>query len=111
MRDFLLTQGVSPVWTEERSHSTAENASRTVQILRAKGISKIVLVTEAYHMPRAEACFRKLGMQVLPAPCSFNTMEPLGWRDLGPDYRALSINENNLHEWIGLFWYRMKGLI
>jgi uncharacterized SAM-binding protein YcdF (DUF218 family) len=110
MRNYLLSQGVTPIWTEEQSFSTAQNAANTVRLLRARGISRIVLVTEAYHMPRAARCFEKLGMPVVPAPCSFNTLEPLGWTSIFPDSRALRINEDNFHEWAGLLWYRLRGV-
>ena len=110
MRDYLLSQGVATVWTEEGSFSTAQNAANTVRLLRAKGITRIVLVTEAYHMPRAARCFEKLGMAVVAAPCSFNTLEPLGWTSIFPDYRALRMNEDNFHEWAGLLWYRLRGV-
>jgi uncharacterized SAM-binding protein YcdF (DUF218 family) len=48
MRDFLLRHGVpeSQLIIENRSRSTAENARYTAEILRQKGIRKIVLVVD-----------------------------------------------------------------
>ena len=62
-------------------------------------------------MPRAVASFAKTGIEVVPAPCSFETAEPKGWTFLIPDYRAIRTNEDNFHEWAALIWYRLKGAI
>ena len=40
-------------WLENSSRDTHENASKTVALLRAQGVERIVLVTHAYHLPRA----------------------------------------------------------
>ncbi|MDT8342780.1 MAG: YdcF family protein, partial [Longimicrobiales bacterium] len=41
------------------SRTTAEDAERTAAILRRRGIQSFFLVTSAFHLPRAVACFRK----------------------------------------------------
>jgi uncharacterized SAM-binding protein YcdF (DUF218 family) len=112
MRQAIIELGVPErmVWTEARSTSTYENALFGAQILRAKGIGKIVLVTEAYHMPRSERCFRKQGLAVIPAPCNFSGMEPAA-ASLLPGAEAIVTNEQTLHEFLGLGWYLVRGRI
>jgi uncharacterized SAM-binding protein YcdF (DUF218 family) len=112
MRDILIGMGVpeSLVWIEDRSKSTHENAIFSAKILRERGIRRIMLVTEAYHMARAEACFRKQGLQVVPAPCGFHTID-FHLADLIPDGRALLENEYTLHELFGMAWYKLRGRI
>jgi uncharacterized SAM-binding protein YcdF (DUF218 family) len=112
MRELLQRAGVpdAMIWTEERSHSTHENAVFGSEILRKNGIVKIVLVVEARSMLRAEACFRKEGMVVIPAPCEFREIEsPV--RELIPSWRAIMGNESTLHEEVGLAWYWLRGWI
>jgi uncharacterized SAM-binding protein YcdF (DUF218 family) len=46
-------------WQEGESRDTHENAVKTVALLAPQGIEKIVLVTDAVHMPRALAHFRR----------------------------------------------------
>ena len=81
------------------------------QILSARGIRKVILVTSAMHMPRAAAAFRKAGFAVTPSPGDFRT----GWGEGGPFDRFLpSLNsmedsERTLHEWLGLWAYRLRG--
>ncbi len=112
MRDILLQNGVaeSMVWTEEQSGSTRENALYSARILRQRGISRVALVVDATSMPRAAACLRKLGVDVLPAPSSFFQLDPLS-KELLPGWKAIRQNEETLHEAVGLLWYRLRGWI
>jgi len=112
MRLLLRRAGVaeSMIWTESRSSSTHENAVYSAQILRRHGIDRIMLVTEAQDMLRAERSFRKEGFVVVPAPCAFRELEaPLD--ELIPTWKAIYRNERTLHEAVGLAWYWLRGWI
>lgn len=50
---------------EERSHSTAENAVYSAEILLAHGIERVMIATCRWHLPRAAANFRRCGLDVL----------------------------------------------
>ena len=105
MRDALIAEGVprENIWLEGESNSTRENAAFTAKLLLPRGIRRIVLVTEAYHMRRSEREFLKEGFNVEPAPCSFRSAEFEGrWEQFVPNARAITINENTLHEWLAL---------
>jgi len=112
MREVLVAEGVpaSMVWTEQRSRSTYENAAFAAEILRRKGISRLLLVTEAFHMPRAQASFEKQGLTVFPAPCRFPVLRP-GAGSLLPSIVSVSDTELAFHEWVGLAWYWVRGRI
>jgi uncharacterized SAM-binding protein YcdF (DUF218 family) len=100
------------IWTERASRSTYENAAFSARILRDKGIRHIVLVTEAYHMPRSVACFRKQGLDVTPAPFAYRSRRfRLRWNNFFPSVSSLLDNEDILHEWAGLVWYQASGKI
>lgn len=114
MRDWLVLLGVpaSAIVLEPESQSTFENAVRSAAILRERGIGKVVLVTDASHMMRATACFRKQGIEVVQGPCDRIN------RDLphGPDYYlpsagAAKETDQALREWIGMAWYWLRGRI
>ncbi|WP_164558180.1 YdcF family protein, partial [Pseudomonas viridiflava] len=45
--------GVAVRWQEGLSRTTWENARLTAGILQPQGIKRVVLVTQAWHMPRA----------------------------------------------------------
>lgn len=110
MRRILEGEGVatSKIWTEEKSRSTQENAVFGAEILRRQGVRKVALVTEAYHMPRAVRCFRKQGVEVIPAPCGFRRFE-LRLSYFLPGWKAIEENELTLHEAVGMAWYRVRG--
>ncbi len=58
-------------WQEDRSRDTRENAGHTVQLLKRDGITRIVLVTHGWHMPRAQKMFENAAggsIKIEPAP-------------------------------------------
>ena len=95
---------------EGRSRNTRENALFSSAILHSRGISRILLVTSACHMPRASAVFGKLGFQAIPAPADFRTAEaaaPMSTILPGPE--SLVDSGLALKEWLGFFVYRLLG--
>ena len=103
--------GVQEVWLEEQSHTTAENALFTAQLLKAKGIDTVLLVTHASHMPRAVMSFENSGVKVVPAPTALsvkrNGNEPAIMRWM-PSAAAMYGSYMALHELVGLVWYRLR---
>jgi uncharacterized SAM-binding protein YcdF (DUF218 family) len=106
MREIIRREGVPEemIWTEERSQSTHENAVFGAQILHQRGIARIALVVDAQSMPRAEACFRKEGIVVIPAACEFRTFDR-SLEEFIPSWKTIKRNEVTLHETLGLAWY------
>jgi uncharacterized SAM-binding protein YcdF (DUF218 family) len=113
MRDVLIKEGVqdSLIWTETKSRTTHENAEYSAQVLRQKGITKIVLVTDAYHMRRAAMSFRKQGFIVVPAACGHRILGQIDLANLTPGWESISYTEDLLHETVGLVWYKIHGWI
>ncbi|GLK91846.1 YdcF family protein [Pseudomonas turukhanskensis] len=73
--------GVPVRWQEGQSKTTWENAQLSASILHAAGIQRVVLVTQAAHMPRSRWCFEQAGLQVVSAPVGFISVpnqRPLG---------------------------------
>ena len=73
-RDILLEQGVpsGAITLENRSFSTEENAINTRAIMEAQGWQTALLVSDAYHMLRAQIIFRSQGIEayISPVPVS-----------------------------------------
>jgi len=111
MRRWLMRFGVAEeqVYAEQASENTWQNASYMKAILHAKGISHVVLVTSARHMPRAIWCFKKHGMRVLAAPTDYLTWrKPYDARSFLPDAGVLADSSRALHEYLGIAWYRLR---
>jgi uncharacterized SAM-binding protein YcdF (DUF218 family) len=93
---------------EPRSRNTFENARETAAVVRERGWGRLVLVTSAYHMPRALGCFRAAGLapDALPvdsrAPVAL-TLSPL------PRADALLRATQALRELAGRLIYRARG--
>lgn len=71
---FLIVSGVRPgdIVFENKSRNTHENARFTARMLRDRfGANRCVLVTSAWHMRRAVACFRHENVQPVPFPGAF----------------------------------------
>jgi uncharacterized SAM-binding protein YcdF (DUF218 family) len=95
-------------WTEEQSRDTRENAAYTVPLLHAAGVTRIVLVTHAYHMPRAQRAFeeaiRHAGASIAIEPAPIDTVGPevrpvLRWM---PSNEGFDLTRNVLREVVGL---------
>jgi uncharacterized SAM-binding protein YcdF (DUF218 family) len=114
MKEFLIKVGVesSDLMTEPNSHSTYENAVECRKQLERRGIRKIILVTEAWHMARAVLCFRKQGIGVVPAACHHRATD-FEWSILAflPSPTAADGVSDAVHEWLGLTWYWSRGRI
>jgi uncharacterized SAM-binding protein YcdF (DUF218 family) len=97
--------GIVVRWIEDRSLNTRDNADYSRMILEAEGIEKILLVTHAYHMPRARKEFERAGFDVLPAPTKFRAEQSVSYFDFLPSAGALNSTAHSLREWLGLAWY------
>ena len=115
-RNFLIQCGVpdSAVLVENHSRNTRENAlfSRELIDSIAPG-SRCLLITSAWHMRRAEACFVKSGLNCDPFGVDYMTETSNGnWFNwLEPDWKAFLKWELLIKEWIGWLAYRAKGYI
>jgi uncharacterized SAM-binding protein YcdF (DUF218 family) len=108
------------IWLQPKSQNTYEDALYCAQILKEKGITRVILVTSAMHMPRSVALFEKQGIQVVPAPTDFSVTQD-SWADLTganlpgqiiyllPSTSSLSLTTNALKEYLGILAYRLRG--
>jgi uncharacterized SAM-binding protein YcdF (DUF218 family) len=92
-------------WVETASRTTWENAALSASLLSADGISRVLLVTHAWHMPRARSCFEKNGIRVIAAPTSFRGPAWVDGWSVVPHPAALRDSAHAMHEWLGLVFY------
>ncbi len=103
---FLLDLGVpsESMLQEESSRNSRENAGFSAEMLRARGINHILLVTSALHMPRALTLFTDQGLVVEPVPTDFqgrlSQQGVLAWL---PDAGALETSGRAMKEVVGKF--------
>ena len=91
------------VMRERHSRNTWENAVRSAELLAARRIDHVVVVTDRPHLTRAVLCFRARGLRVEPVAAS--ALPSPGWV---PSTAALAMLPELWYEWAALFWYELK---
>ncbi len=98
------------ITAEEQSRNTIENAVFSRLVARPQPGERWLLVTSAYHMPRAMAAFRTAGFAVEAYPVDWRTRGPIDvvrpFASLGEGLRR---TDTAVHEWVGLFAYWLTG--
>jgi uncharacterized SAM-binding protein YcdF (DUF218 family) len=99
------------ITAEEQSRNTIENAVFSRLIAAPKPGEHWLLVTSAYHMPRAIAAFRAADFPVEAYPVDWRTRGPADvarpFPSLGGGLRR---TDEAVREWVGLLAYRITGM-
>ena len=116
LKNYLLKTGVpdSAIIIEKYSKNTRENAIFARPILDSLTKNgRYLLITSAFHMPRAMRCFEKAGIKVT----AFSADRYSGPRKFifdhlfFPNVGALDGWNVLLHEWVGFVTYKIAGYI
>jgi uncharacterized SAM-binding protein YcdF (DUF218 family) len=102
----------APVYSLDTSATTQEEARNLQKLAREQGWQRVILVTSAAHMRRAEAVFKNAGVSVIPVGCDFRAQgiqEPASGCPLIPRLDRFDDLGIFLHEQIGWFVYRCRG--
>jgi uncharacterized SAM-binding protein YcdF (DUF218 family) len=113
-RRLLVAMGVDSerITLETRSRNTDENARFTAALVHPESGQTWLIVTSAYHMPRAMGLFRKASFAAIADPVDYRTEGGRGdWRVNVGLPRGLALFDLAAHEWIGLLAYRLSGRI
>ncbi|MGO4677265.1 YdcF family protein [Bosea sp. 2YAB26] len=96
---------------EDKSRNTRENAIFTRDLVMPKPGERWLLLTSAWHMPRAMGVFRKAGFAVEAFPVDYlSSNEPADFfRPYREASRGLDIAELAFKEWAGLVAYYAAG--
>jgi uncharacterized SAM-binding protein YcdF (DUF218 family) len=96
---------------EDKAVNTRENALFTKKIARDRGLSRVLVVTSAFHMPRAAECFAAVDMDVDTLSVDYRA-DPPGYPGLGkflPRAHSLGITASVVRELFGRLVYRVQG--
>ena len=108
---FVLDEGIAAtrIVVEEESRSTHENAVFAKELIRPGPAETWILVTSAFHMPRAVASFRAVDWPVIPYPVDFKVSPKTGLRANFNLTEGLGTATTAGKEWAGLLGYRLRG--
>ncbi len=95
------------------SLTTVEEAQQVRDLVTHYKWQRVLLVTSASHMRRAEALFVQMKIPVVPVPCDFEGLtarenESLSWIPRQNGFFLMSLY---LHEFVGWYVYRAQGLV
>jgi uncharacterized SAM-binding protein YcdF (DUF218 family) len=109
-RRFYLQQGVDPqrLLLEDASRTTYENAVLSAALPGVDKTQPWLLLTSANHMPRSMATFQKVGWNVTPWPADYRAGLATPWTEYSLAGSAAKWH-TALHEYLGLWVYRLTG--
>jgi uncharacterized SAM-binding protein YcdF (DUF218 family) len=108
----LVEWGIAPerLVMETRSRNTRENAVESRRMADEHGWSRLLVVTSAFHMPRALGCFRAVGLAVDTLPVDYRAYDPARFSGSWlPRAAQLERSTMALREWFGRGVYRLRG--
>ena len=109
LKELAIKYGVSEeniILTDE-VQNTDQEAKAIKEILTED--AKIILVTSAFHMPRAEKVFKAANINLIPYPVDFqNSKSKTTMMDFIPSAGSLSQTSQFVREMIGRLYYNLK---
>ena len=107
VKPWLETMGIEAerIVLEDQARNTIENAIYCYRIAKPKASEAWLLVTSAFHMPRAVGTFRRAGWSAIPYPVDFGTTGDETWSLMFNLSHGLGTANNAIHEWLGLLFY------
>ncbi len=101
-RDRLIVEGTS--------RNTRENALFSADLVKARGLHSLLLVTSAFHMKRALRCFQNVGIEVDTMPVDYKSYDPSAYAgSFIPRSKSLHDSSYALRELAGRVVYQLTG--
>jgi len=115
IKNYLTSIGIpaKDIITEKISRNTHENAYYTAKLLQNYKYDKLLLITSAMHIKRANACFKKVGLNcdVFPVDYHSGDMQYNLFDFFIPSVQVLFYWNLYIHEILGLISYKISGYI
>jgi len=95
-----------------RSYQLKNTADEAANIARHYADKKLVLVTQAAHMPRAMRLFEMQGLQPVAAPTDYlikNWQADFTWRNFIPSLRHIAKADRAIYEGLAMLWLRLAN--
>lgn len=108
MRKALVDEfGVPVRWVEAKSRDTHENAVNSAALLKASGISRVILVGHSFDFPRTRKEFEAAGISVIPAPINVPSTAEVSALDFVPSLGGMQLSYFATYELLANALYAM----
>ncbi len=87
-----------------------DTKEEAIKIKKLLGNQPFILITSAYHMPRALSLFKKEELNPIPAPTDYKIKDGNKFLSI-PNGCSLRKTEIAWHEYLGLLWSKLRGQI
>ncbi|WP_027369844.1 ElyC/SanA/YdcF family protein [Desulfovermiculus halophilus] len=114
MADVAKSWGIASnrLITLDQTMNTEDEAAAMAE--RAGDGEPVILVTSAFHLPRAVALFQGQGLEVIPAPAGYLTDPDRSAKHIGhqlPQAGYIQFMERAMWEHLGLAWAKLRGAV
>jgi uncharacterized SAM-binding protein YcdF (DUF218 family) len=111
LQQQLIAWGIAPerIVAESSSMNTHENAVKSAALIRADQAQSVLLVTSAFHMPRAAGCFTAAGVTFDSLPVDYRMRDASRDGSMLPRAEYLGEATRVLRELVGRVVYRVLG--
>ena len=109
LAEFVQSQGIDPnkILLTEIVENTNDEAKAISRMLPKN--SKVILVTSAFHMPRAQKVFQNQNLKVIPYPVDFRSSEKkIDILDFLPQANAFKHSNFYFREIVGRVYYSLR---
>ncbi len=115
-KPILEAMGVpsAAILCEREARDTAENATKTIALLRQKGCKRALLVTSSWHLPRAMMLFKASDITFTPVGCDYEALLSCSNERVSPMWQQLPSPEAGgkvavyIKEWLGILFYSFR---
>jgi uncharacterized SAM-binding protein YcdF (DUF218 family) len=108
MRRVLIDEfGVPVRWVEARSRDSHENAVNSAALLKASGVSRVILVGHSFDFPRTRKEFEAAGIAVIPAPINVPSTADVSAVDFVPSLGGMQLSYFATYEILANALYAM----
>ena len=110
LKKFAIDLGIpdTSITLTKDVQNTRDEAIGVRELLEAKS-QDIILVTSAFHMPRARFLFEQQGLKVIPYPVDFKvSVQKITFMDFLPSAHSLYMSDTAIRELLGRAYYILK---
>jgi len=110
LKNFSMKFGVSEanIQLTDNIQNTDQEAKSVKKLLKSNN-SEIILVTSAFHMPRAQKVFEAAHIKIIPFPVDFRaSYRKITFMDFFPSASSFVETSGFIREMIGRLYYKLK---